>query len=61
MTSFLNKCTVYNYADDNKLSYAHKQLTVLKNVVEGESQIALCDYQLNFSEKVSRICQKVAR
>ena len=32
---------MYNYADDNMLSYAHKQLTVLKNIVEGDSHIAL--------------------
>ena len=108
---FLKKCSMYNYADDNTVSYAHKQLTVLKAVVESETEITLnwfddnqmqanpgkfqaivggkktfselksfsvadntipceetvkllgveLDYQLNFNEQVSRICQKVAR
>ena len=102
---------MYNYADDTTVSYAHKQLTVLKAVVESETEITqnwfddnqmqanpgkfqaivggkktFCelkrfnvadntipceetvkllgvdlDYQLNFNEQVSRICQKVAR
>ena len=102
---------MYNYADDNMVSYAHKQLTVLKAVVESETEFTLnwfddnqmqanpgkfqaivggkktfselkrfsvadntipcketvkllgveLDYQLNFNEQVSRICQKVAR
>ena len=108
---FLKKCKIYNYADDNTVSYAHKQVTVLKSVVEEETQTTLnwfddnqmqanpgkfqaivggkktfselksftvannsipceetvkllgveLDYQLNFNEQVSRICQKVAR
>ena len=108
---FLTKCTMYNYADDNTLSFIHRQLAVLKSVVENESEIALkwfdnnqmqanpgkfqaiatgnrthselksfnvagnaiaceetvkllgveLDYQLNFNEQVSRICQKVAK
>ena len=108
---FLTKCTMYNYADDNTLSFIHRQLAVLKSVVESESEIALewfdnnqmqanpgkfqaiatgnrthselksfnvagnaiaceetvkllgveLDYQLNFNEQVSRICQKVAK
>ena len=100
---------MYNYANDNTVVYAHKQLTVVKDVVESETQISLnwfddnqmqanpgkfqaivggkktfselfsvadinipceetvkllgveLDYQLNFDEQVSRICQKVAR
>ena len=108
---FLKKCSMYNYADDTTVSYAHKQLTALKAVVESEIEITqnwfddnqiqanpgkfqaivggkktFCelkrfnvadntipceetvkllgvelDYQLNFNEQVSRICQKVAR
>ena len=38
---FLKKCSMYNYADDNTVSYAHKQLTVLKAVVESETEITL--------------------
>ena len=34
---FLKKCSMYNYADDNTVSCAHKQLTVLKAVVESET------------------------
>ena len=99
------------YADDNTVSYAHKQLTVLKAVVVSEKEITLdwfddnqmqanpgkfqaivggkktyselksfsvadntipceetvkllggkMDYQLNFNEQISRICQKVVR
>ena len=37
----LTKCTMYNYADDNTLSFIHRQLAVLKSVVECESEIAL--------------------
>ena len=108
---FLKKCSMYNYADDNTVSYTHKQLTVLKAVIESETETTLnwfddnqmqanpgkfqaivggkktfselksfsvadntipceetvkllgveLDYQLNFNEQVSRICQKVAR
>ena len=38
---FLKKCSMYNHADDNTVSYAHKQLTVLKAVVESETEITL--------------------
>ena len=108
---FFFKFTMYNYADDNTLSFIHRQLAVLKSVVESESEVALewfdndqmqanpgkfqaittgsrtilelksfnvagnviaceetvkllgveLDFQLNFNEQVSRICQKVAK
>ena len=32
---------MYNYADDNTVVYAHKQLTVVRDVVESETQISL--------------------
>ena len=32
---------MYNYADDNMLSFIHRQLAVLKSVVESDSEIAL--------------------
>ena len=40
---FLKKCSIYNYTDENTVhaSYAHKQLTVLKAVVESETEITL--------------------
>ena len=41
LVTFLKKCSMYNYADDNTVSYAHKQLTVLKAVVESETEITL--------------------
>ena len=102
---------MYNYADDNMLSFIHRQLAVLQSVVESEREEALewfdnnqmqanpgkfqviatgsrthselksfnvadnaiaceetvkllgveLDYQLNFNEQVSRICQKVSK
>ena len=108
---FLKKCSLYNYADDNTVAYAHRQLAVVRDVVESETKISLnwfdnnqmqanpgkfqaiaggkktfselksfsvagidipceetvrllgveLDYQLNFNEQISRICQKVAR
>ena len=108
---FLKKCLFYNYADDNTVAYAHRQLIVVRDVVESETKISLnwfnnnqmqanlgkfqeiaggkktfselksfsvagidipceetvrllgveLDYQLNFNEQISRICQKVAR
>ena len=39
--NFLKKCSMYNYANDNTVSYAHKQLTVRKVVVESETEITL--------------------
>ena len=38
---FLKKCSIYNYANDNTVSYAHKQLTALKAVVESDAEITL--------------------
>ena len=35
---FIKKCSLYNFADDNTFSYAHKQVTVLKTVIESETQ-----------------------
>ena len=32
---------MYNYADDNTLSFIQRQLAVLKSVVESESEVAL--------------------
>ena len=38
---YFKKCSMYNYADDNTVAYAHKQLTVVKDVAESETQISL--------------------
>ena len=33
----IKKGTLYNYADDNTLSFIHKSLTILKEILQGES------------------------
>ena len=33
----LKKGTLHNYADDNTLSFIHKSLTILKEILQGES------------------------
>ena len=38
---FIKKCSLYNFAEDNTVSYAHKQVTVLKTVIESETQTTL--------------------
>lgn len=108
---FIENITLYNYADDNTASYANKNLSTMKSVLENESNNLLkwfndnqmqanpekfqaiaigkktfselksfavansnidceetvrllgveLDYQLNFDEQVSRICQKVSK
>ena len=40
---FLKYCSIYNYADDNTLSYCHKILDILKSVLQQES-ISLLDW-----------------
>ena len=34
---FVNQAVIYNYADDNTLSFIHANLEVLKKVLEDES------------------------
>ena len=34
---FIVKCILYNYADDNTLSFVHTDFTILKYVLEQES------------------------
>ena len=38
---FVNQAVIYNYADDNTLSFIHHNLEVLKNVLEDESCISI--------------------
>ena len=38
---FIKHCSMYNYADDNTLSYCHKILEILKSVLQQESTILL--------------------
>ena len=35
---FIQESTLYNYADDNTLSYTHSECTVLKSVLERDSE-----------------------
>ena len=37
MFYFVLKCIIYNYADDNTVAYIHKDLDILKLVLENES------------------------
>ena len=41
-------CTIYNYADDNSLSYHHENPQVVKDVLEGASHCALKWFKENF-------------
>ena len=43
---------MYNYADDNTVSYARKQLTVLKAVVESETEITLNLVYVEWAKKI---------
>ena len=38
---FIKHCSMYNYADDNTLSYCHKIFEILKSVLQQESTILL--------------------
>lgn len=57
---FIIHCILYNYADDNTLSYIHKDLTTLKSVLEQESQNLLTWFENNFMkanpDKFQAIC-----
>jgi len=43
-----NTCNVYNYADDNTLSYAHSDPSVIKQMLEQASNDALIWFGNNF-------------
>jgi hypothetical protein len=38
---FVKKGTLYNYADDNTLSYGHPDFNVLTSVLESESNVLI--------------------
>ena len=44
---FLKKCSLYNYANDITVAYAHRQLTVVRDVVESETKISLNWFDIN--------------
>ena len=53
-------CEVYNYADDNTLSYSHKNLTVVKERLEMASEQAITWFKTNYmkanSSKFQALC-----
>ena len=44
---FIKKSTLYNYADDNTISYNHQNFETLKNVLEQESKILIDWFHIN--------------
>ena len=44
---FVKKDTLYNYADDNTLSYGHPDFTVLTSVLESESNVFINWFKVN--------------
>ena len=57
---FIVQCILYNYADDNTLSYIHKDLLHLKSVLEQESILLIQWFDKNFMkanpDKFQAIC-----
>ena len=49
---FVTKCTIRNDADDNPLYSIHRQLAVLKGVVENESEVVLEWFHNNQSRQI---------
>ena len=43
----LYKSTLYNYADDNTLSYGHPDFNVLTSVLESESNVLINWFKFN--------------
>jgi hypothetical protein len=44
---FVRKGTLYNYADDNVLSYGHPDFNVLTSVLESESNVVINWFKVN--------------
>ena len=57
---FIVQCILYNYEDDNTLSFIHKDLLYLKSVLEQESLFLISSFDKNFmkanAEKFQAIC-----
>ena len=57
---FVNQAVIYNYADDNTLSFIHANLEVLKKVLEDESCFLIDCFLKNFMKanpsKFQAIC-----
>ena len=47
---FVLKCIIYNYADDNTVAYIHKDLDILKLVLENESLNLISWFNKKFHE-----------
>ena len=45
---FIAQCILYNYADDNTLAFIHEDLTILKTVLEQESNNLISWFFQNF-------------
>jgi hypothetical protein len=44
---YVKKGTLYNYADDNTLSYGHPDFNVLTSVLESESNVLINWFKVN--------------
>ena len=55
-----NSCNVYNYADDNTLSFQHKDISIIKQTLEDASEQAIQWFNVNFMKanpsKFQAIC-----
>jgi hypothetical protein len=49
---FVKKGTLYNYADDNTLSYGHPYFNVLTSVLESESNVLINWLTVNIQSEV---------
>ena len=59
---FIVKCILYNYADDNTLSFIHTHITTLKSVLEQESNNLISCFFNNYMkanpDKFQAICMR---
>ena len=44
---FIDKTTLYNYADDNTLSFSHQNLKTFKETIESESKSLIHWFNIN--------------
>jgi hypothetical protein len=55
---FVKKGTLYNYADDNTLTYGHPDFNVLTSVLESESNVLINWFKVNKMQKIKNIINK---
>jgi hypothetical protein len=53
---FVKKGTLYNYADDNTLSYGHPDFNVLTSVLESELNVLINWFKVNKEGIQELIC-----